>query len=321
MSEHISAIDIGSNAIRMILGEVRQNQLQIVKKYRAPVRLGKDVFRDGEISGKTTQAALEAFEKFAEINRRFGVKKCRAVATSAVREADNGKEFAQKILGRSKIPVEIIDGIEEARLIHSAVKREVDLTKNRMLLIDVGGGSVEVTFSDAGKLSATQSFPMGTVRLLEHLSERKLAEKDLKIVMGEFIEPLSNYIESHASNVGLDKAVGTGGNLECMGRLKVQLLHRTPNTYVSLSELVEMTKRLQSVSYKDRVEKLDLRPDRADVIVPAMVLVKTILRQAGVEKILIPCVGLRDGLLWSLMEKPTITPPKSSGAGATSAPR
>lgn len=301
MGEHISAIDIGSNAIRMIVGEIHQGQLQIVKKFRAPVRLGKDVFKSGEISPKSLDAALDAFEKFAAINRRYDIRKCRAVATSAVREARNKRDFVSKIHQKSKIGIEIIDGLEEARLIHSAVKKEVDLSQRRMLLIDVGGGSVEVTFSENGRLSATRSFPMGTVRLLQHLSERKLAEKDLKVIMGEFIQPLSDYLESHHLSSKLEKAVGTGGNLECMGRLKVQLLHRTPNTYVSLPELVEITRRLQALPVRERIEKLDLRPDRADVIVPAVVLVKTILRQAGVEKILIPCVGLRDGLLWSLL--------------------
>lgn len=300
---HISAIDIGSNAIRMIVGEVRDQRLRIVKKYRAPVRLGKDVFKSGTISEETLHQAEEAFGRFVEINRKYRIHHCRAVATSAVREAKNKDAFLNRMHRASKIGVEIIDGIEEARLIHTAVQREVDLSRKRILLIDVGGGSVEVTFSENGLMSATQSFPMGTVRMLQMLSERKLDEKGLKIVMGEFIQPLSHYIESHVGPSRVELAVGTGGNLECMGKMKIQLLHRTPNTLVSLSELVEISRRLEAMSVQDRVQKLDLRPDRADVIVPAVLLVKTILRQAGVDKILIPGVGLRDGLLWSVAER------------------
>lgn len=301
-SRFISAIDIGSNAIRMIVGEVRDQRLRIVKKYRAPVRLGKDVFKNGMISEQTLHQAEDAFTRFRQINRKYAIKHCRAVATSAVREAKNKDVFQKDIARVSGIQVEVIDGIEEARLIHTAVQREVDLSRKRILLIDVGGGSVEVTFSENGLMSATQSFPMGTVRMLQMLNERKLGEKGLKVVMGEFIRPLSHYIESHIGPSRAELAVGTGGNLECMGRLKIQLLHRTPNTLVSLEELTRISERLETYSVAERIEKLDLRPDRADVIVPAVILVKTILRQAGVDKILIPGVGLRDGLLWSVAE-------------------
>lgn len=303
MPYHISAIDIGSNALRMIVGEVRDQHLRIVKKLRAPVRLGKDVFKDGRISNESLHAAEEAFRQFAHVNREFRVKACRAVATSAVREATNKDAFANTLRKEFRIPLEVIDGIEEARLIHTAVQREVDLSHKRLLLIDIGGGSVEITFSENGMMSATQSFPVGTVRMLQEASRRKLDERGLKVVMGEFIAPLSHYIESHAGHEPVELAVGTGGNIECLGRLKVQLLHKTPNTLVSLGELVEISDRLERLSVKDRIEKLELRPDRADVIVPAALLVKMVLRQAGVGKLLIPGVGLRDGLLWSLVER------------------
>lgn len=309
MHSCLSAIDMGSNAIRLIVGEVRDRHLRTIKKFRAPVRLGRDVFRTGKISDQTVREALEAFSEFAAINERYGVVACRAVATSAVREAQNGAEFVARVRKESGITIEIIDGIEEARLIHLAVQREVDLSKKRIMLIDIGGGSVEVTFSENGMMSATQSFPMGTVRILQKLSERKLNERDLKVIMGEFLQPLGHYIESHAtSSQPVEWAVGTGGNLECMGRLKVELLKRSPPTLVSLAELAEITARLEKLSLKDRIEKLELRPDRADVIVPALVLVKTILRQSGIKKILIPGVGLRDGILWSLAEtRPDLT--------------
>lgn len=309
MGRYISAIDIGSNAIRMIVGEIGDSRIKIAKKFRVPLRLGKDVFRDGAIGDDTLKEAGETFKRFAEVNEKYEVLACRAVATSAVREAKNKDLFLQTIFKESKIRIEIIDGIEEARLIHTAVQKEVDLSKKRIMLIDIGGGSVEITFSENGMMSATQSFPMGTVRILQELSRRKLDESGLKVIMGEFIEPLSHYIESHAGTAPVELAVGTGGNLECMGRLKVQLLHRTPNTFVSLKELVEISRQIEDLTLRDRVDRLDLRPDRADVIVPAILLVKTVLRQAGIEKILLPGVGLRDGLLWSLLEKGVLKAP------------
>lgn len=302
MQARLSAIDLGSNAIRLIIGEVRDRRLHTIKKFRAPVRLGKDVFRGGRISEQTVRDALEAFENFAAIHRRYNVAACRAVATSAVREAKNGAEFVSLVRAKTGIAIEIIDGIEEARLIHAAVQREVDLSRKRIMLMDIGGGSVEITFSENGLMSATQSFPMGTVRMLQMLADRRLGETGLRVIMGEFLAPLGHYIESHAGSQPVEWAVGTGGNLECMGRLKVQLLKRSPHTLVSLQELVEITARLERLSVRDRIEKLELRPDRADVIVPALMLVKTVLRQAGIKKILIPGVGLRDGILWSLAE-------------------
>jgi exopolyphosphatase/guanosine-5'-triphosphate,3'-diphosphate pyrophosphatase len=271
----------------------------LLKKFRAPVRLGRDVFLNGEISEKTLQEASEAFAKFADTNRKFQVKRCRAVATSAVREAKNRDVFVKRILAESKIPVEVIDGVEEARLVHNAIRRSIHLEGKRILSIDIGGGSVEITFSESGMMSATESFPMGTVRILDQMHRRRLNEKQLNILIGEFVVPLTHYLESHVNSGPLHFAVGTGGNLECMLTLKTRMLKKAPSSYLTLKELEQIAERLRTLSLKDRMEKLNLRPDRVDVILPAVMLVKTVLRQSRIEKIFIPNVGLRDGLLWS----------------------
>ncbi len=297
MSQRFSAIDIGSNAIRMIIGETHEGRLQTLKKFRSPIRLGHDVFTEGFVSENTLKEAEKTFAEFGRLNKRFKVEKCRAVATSALREAKNSKEFITRMAAISQIHVEVIDGIEEARLIFNAVNREVDLTKKKAVLIDIGGGSVELTLCQGDKMLVTQSFPIGTVRLLENLKKRNLTEGHLNVVIGDFIVPLVKFLEKEAAGMSFDFAVGTGGNLETMSRLKLQILQKTPNTFVSLGELLELTEALRPFSIKDRIEKLKLRPDRADVIIPAMMVVKLVLRQAGIEKIQIPCVGLRDGLL------------------------
>jgi len=299
MGAKYSAIDIGSNAIRMIVGEIQGSEIQVIKKLRAPVRLGKDVFMDGTISNKNLAEAEEAFRKFAKTNREYKVTRCRAVATSAVREAKNRANFTKTIFAASKIQVEVIDGVEEARLVHNAIRKEIDLDNKRVLSIDVGGGSVEITFSENGMMSATESFPMGTVRILDQMSRRKLTETQINVIMGDFVNPLTNYLDSHIADGPLHFAVGTGGNLECMAQLKGLILKKTPTTYITIRELHDIAEKLKSLSYKDRMEKLELRPDRADVILPATLLVLTALRLAHVEKIVIPKVGLRDGLLWS----------------------
>ncbi len=299
LSQRFSAIDVGSNAIRMIIGEIQDGRLQTLKKFRSPIRLGHDVFTDGTVSEKTLLAAEKTFAEFSRLNKRFGVDKCQAVATSALREAKNSKVFVTRMAAVSQISIKVIDGTEEARLIFNAVNREVNLTKKRALLIDIGGGSVELTLCQDDKMIVTQSFPLGTVRLLENLKKRNLTESHLNVVIADFIIPLVKFLEKEAVGLTFDFAVGTGGNLESMARLKLQILKKTPNTFVSLSELNEITEALKPVSYKDRIEKLGLRPDRADVIIPAMMVVQLVLRQAGIEKIQIPCVGLRDGLLFS----------------------
>jgi len=285
----------------MMIASYQKGRIVEVKKFRSPVRLGQDVFRNGLISEQTLDAAAESFVQFAHLNRKYKVQRGRSVATSAVREAKNKNQFIKYILEKSHLQIEVIDGTEEAQLIFQAVQNEIDLQRKNVLLIDIGGGSVEVTLSQNSKMKSTQSFPMGTVRILDQLKKRKLSEEGLKVLIGNFMPPLSKYIEKNISGLPMNFAIGTGGNLECMARLKLDLLHKTPNNYLTLEELVEITKRLTKINQQTRIEKLGLRPDRADVIVPAILIVKTILRQAGIEKLHIPCVGLRDGLLWSLV--------------------
>jgi exopolyphosphatase/guanosine-5'-triphosphate,3'-diphosphate pyrophosphatase len=305
VSRRISAIDIGSNAIRMMIAEVSPQPpyLHVIKKFRAAVRLGHDVFTTGTISPHSFETAQATFHQFAETNKHFEVSEVRAVATSATREAKNKDQFVKEIHKTSGIKIEVIDGIEEGRLIHLAVRKELDLDHKKTMLIDIGGGSVEITFSKGPKMLATKSFPMGTVRVLENLTKRKLNENHLNIIMGEFMSELGSHIYSNSDHDPVDFAIGTGGNLECLGELKVQLLKKNPNTFLTFNELDEIITKLRSLSYKERVEKLKLRPDRADVIMPAAMLVQTILRQSETAKIVIPRVGLRDGLIWSMADK------------------
>ncbi|WP_415062754.1 hypothetical protein [Bdellovibrio sp.] len=302
MSCRVSAIDIGSNAIRMMVADIddRSPTLHVVKRFRAAVRLGHDVFTTGIITPTSLEFAKATFHRYAETNRELNVLHCRAVATSACREAKNRDHFVEEILKSSGIKIEVIDGTEEGRLIHLAVRKELDLDNKKTMLIDVGGGSVEVTFSKGDKMLATRSFPMGTVRVLENLTKRNLNESHLNIIMGEFITSLGEHIYKNCDHDPIDFAIGTGGNLECLGKLKVQLLKRTPHTFLTLQELGMIIERLRPLKFKERIEKLGLRPDRADVIIPAAMLVQTIMRQAETEKILIPSVGLRDGLVWSM---------------------
>lgn len=303
MPRRVSAIDIGSNAIRMMIADVHPEtqKIEVLKRYRAAVRLGHDVFMQGVITPQTMEIAKATFHRYSETNRELKVPVIRAVATSACREAKNRDQFVKEIKKSSGIEIDVIDGTEEGRLIHLAVTRELDLDQRKTMLIDVGGGSVEVTFSKGSKMLATKSFPMGTVRMLENLVKRNLNESHLNILMGEFLKELGPHIYKNCDHDPIDFAIGTGGNLEALGKLKGQLLQKSPHTFLTLDELTEIIERLKPLKIKDRIERLEMRPDRADVIVPAAVLVQTIMRQAETEKILIPNVGLRDGLIYSMI--------------------
>lgn len=304
MSRRVSAIDIGSNAIRMMVADIADasSHIQVIKRYRAAVRLGHDVFTQGVITPASIDIAKTTFHQYAETNHKHQVVRCRAVATSACREAKNRDQFVDEIFKSSGIKIEVINGTEEGRLIHVAVRKEIELDNKKTMLIDIGGGSVEVTFSKGDRMLATKSFPMGTVRVLENLNQRKLNESHLNIIMGEFITTLGEHIYQNSDHEQVDFAIGTGGNLECLGKLKLQLLNRAPHTFLTLTELALIVEKLRPLKVKERIEKLGLRPDRADVILPAAMLVQTIMRQAETEKILIPSVGLRDGLVWSMTE-------------------
>ena len=312
--KRLAAIDIGSNAIRMVIAEFSPRGLISLRKYRIPIRLGSDVFEKGKISGKNMKAAARAFEKFREVATKAGVHRIRAVGTSALREAKNRASFVELARRKSGIKIEVIDGVEEARLIHTAVAKELHLEGHRALLIDIGGGSVELTFSDNGLMSSTQSFPFGTVRTLDLMKKKNLPESQLNLVIGNFISPLTHFIQSQISDQKLDFAVGTGGNLEALGKLKSTLLKKNSKGVLSFFELSEMIEKLRTMTVRDRVTKLEMRPDRADVIVPAALVVQTVMRQAGVERILIPYVGVKDGLLWSLVKSRAPVKPTSNSA-------
>lgn len=296
----LAAIDIGSNAIRMVIAEDSETGLRLLKKYRFPIRLGADVFNTGKISAKNLKLSARTFKKFKELTKKYKVQDIRAVGTSALREASNGKAFVELVRRKASIQIEIIDGVEEARIIHQAVRREINLENRHALLIDVGGGSVELTYTENGMMTSTQSFPFGTVRTLEMMKKRRLNESQLQLVIGEFLEPLMHFIHSQAPGKPLDFAIGTGGNLETLGKLKPVMLQQPNRTFLTFDELGLIIQRLQKISIRDRIEKLKMRPDRADVILPAAVVIHTVLRQAGLEKLLIPQVGLKDGLIAAL---------------------
>jgi len=299
-----AAIDVGSNAIRLVIGEVNaERRITVLEYLREPVRLGEDVFAHGVMSDKTIDRACDAFVKFRESIDRYGVRWVRAVATSACREALNRELFVDRIGQISDIEINTINEEEEARLIYLAVADRVPLKDKAALLVDIGGGSTEVTLVSAGQILTTESFKMGSVRLLQLLRDSRHGEREFHQLLREYLESTQQKIKKELGDQRIELCVGTGGNIEVLGDLRKEVLGKERDMVLPADELDILVKRLQSLSFEERVRQLGLRPDRADVIVPASMILQKIMKQAGVREVLIPRVGLKDGLLIDMVQE------------------
>jgi exopolyphosphatase/guanosine-5'-triphosphate,3'-diphosphate pyrophosphatase len=296
---NLAAIDVGSNAIRMIVSRLHADgHLETLENLRLPVRLGQDAFTTGQFSEQTMQLVVDAFLRFRKVAELFEVAQTRAVATSAMRETLNSDLLMDRITRETGFTIELINGDEEARLIHLAVKNTVNLKSKHAVLIDIGGGSVEVTLSDGENILSTESYGMGTVRLLRKLEERAGGTKlPFNRLVREYAESARRHIDREIADEKVDICLGTGGNIEEMGRLRKRLFKREREDAITLDELERLVEKLSEMSVEERIKKLDLRPDRADVLLPAAVVLHMIAREARVKEVQIPGVGLKDGVL------------------------
>ncbi len=309
--QKIAAIDAGSNAMRMVVGNINEAwQVEPLENIRLPVRLGRDVFTSGALQEKTIQQAVDAFVHFRRIANDFGVVKTRAIGTSAMREATNGDILLDRIARTSGLEVEVISGAEEARLIHMAVASVLKLKGRRAVLIDIGGGSVEVTISEDAKITSTESYNMGTVRLLQKLDGggdwafKVLGRKHpFTELAREYAEAARRRIDREIGPAHVNVCVGTGGTVEELGRLRQKLFKGAEPDYIALTELEELIELLSTMSLKERIRDFKLRPDRADVVLPAAIVLQLIAHEAHVRHVAIPGVGLKDGILIEMAEK------------------
>jgi len=278
------AIDIGTNAGRLLIGYAitrdgytRVRQVQMV---RVPLRLGDDVFQTGIISKKKEKQFMYALKSFILLMKAYGVKSYTAYATSAMREAKNKKEILDSILKRTGIAMKPIDGKKEADLIMSTFYTQ-KLPDYPYLFIDVGGGSTELSIIMNGEKLGSKSFQMGTVRNMIGKT-RKGIWRDVEKWMGE-----KRIIETEFA------AIGTGGNINRVAKLH-EKKYLEP---VYLEEVSQSLENISRMSYEDRIELLRLKPDRADVIVPALEIYKKIMEIGQIEKIYVPRMGLADGMI------------------------
>lgn len=300
--DKIAAIDVGSNAIRMVVGGLdSQGEVGTIENVRVPVRLGQDAFTMGQFSEETMQMAVGAFLQFRQVAQVFGVVDTRAVATSAVREAHNRDILIDRIAHQTGFTLEVIGADEEARLIHLAVKRTVDIRDRHAVLIDIGGGSVEVTISDGENVLSTESYEMGTVRLLRQLEENRDERLPFHQLVREYAGKARRRIEQEIGDEPVDVCLGTGGNVEEMGRLRRKLFKGERDDRITVDEIGRLIEKLSRMTVEERIRKMRLRGDRADVLLPAAIVLRMIAREVRAREVLIPGVGLKDGILLEMV--------------------
>lgn len=300
----IAAIDAGSNGMRLAIGRVEDDgAIRELESIREPVRLGADAFSTGQLSDATIEAAVAAFERFAARIAEHEATHVRAVATSAAREAANSRTLVTRIRKATGLRLEVIDGLEEAQLVFAGVAGAVDLSDRAALLIDMGGGSVEVTVARNGLALGCETLGLGAVRLLAQMKELGRSETEVDDMIAPFRGAAAGLVKAEIKEQKPDICIGTGGNLECLGRLRGPLLGKEKLGKVKLADLDVMIDKLLAMTPAQRIEKLGLRPDRADVVAIAAIVLRMVMRDAGVTKTLTPGVGLNQGLLRQVADR------------------
>ena len=286
-----AAVDIGSNAVRLLIADIIQDGTETSFKkntlVRVPLRLGDDAFLDKCISPKKADELVQTMTAFKLLMNVYKVEDYMACATSAMREAQNGPEIVDRVRAEANLHLEIVAGQKEANIIYSThIEDKIDKRKN-YLYIDVGGGSTELSVFEEGRLVASKSFPIGTVRMLDN------ADSD------ETWDEMKAWIKNNAKRYKNLTGIGTGGNINKLYKLSEEKDDR-PLSYGKLKSLYN---HLASYTLKDRINILGLNEDRADVIIPASEIYLTVMRCAGVKQIYVPRVGMVDGIINLLIEK------------------
>ena len=288
----LAAIDIGSNAARLLITEVSTegknepvfNKLNLV---RVPLRLGFDVFEYGEISKPKIGMMLQTMKAFKHLMNAYEVKHVIACATSAMRDAKNSNDIIRKVKLETDIGIEVISGDMEAGIVFENHIAETLDKDHSYMYIDVGGGSTELSFFSNGKMIFKESFNIGTIRLLQNMVNEKTWE-----VMKEIIKTVTRGQKEVM-------AIGSGGNINKV----FSLSKRKEGKPLGLELLKDYHKELGSVTMEERMRLYNLRPDRADVIVPALLIYINATRWAGANEMYVPKIGLVDGLVRHLWEE------------------
>jgi exopolyphosphatase / guanosine-5'-triphosphate,3'-diphosphate pyrophosphatase len=299
----IAAIDIGTNSVHMIVVRVRPDlSYEVIDREKAMVRLGAGGLDGRALTPEAMSAALTALSKFKRLADSHGVDEIVAAATSATREAKNGAEFLAEIETRTGIRPRVISGTEEARLIHLAAVYGVDVGSARAVVIDIGGGSVEITLGTAAAAQLSRSFKIGVIRLMERfVKSDPLTGRDERKLVKHVTSEIDRHCEQIAG-VGFDRVIGTSGTILSIGAVAATAARGKPpadirNLRVSARQVRQLRKQVTELDLEDRLAIPGLDPRRADLVVAGAVLLDTILRRLGAEDITLCDLALREGLV------------------------
>lgn len=290
--ERYAAIDIGSNAVRVLISNVVTTENHPPKfmkssMVRVPIRLGEDSFTVGEISKRNEKRMIKAMKAFKHIMRINNVKSYMACATSALREANNGEEIVANIKSKTGINIKVIDGKREAEII-AATNIFKSINKNRTFLyIDVGGGSTEFSVLVKGERVVSKSFKVGTVRMINNMVSDKVWEE------------IQAWIEKYTQEYSKLALLGSGGNINKLFKI-AGIKEGRPLSFIKLNSLYN---ELVQLDYNERILQFELNPDRSDVIIPATQIYLKALQWSGCSEIYVPKIGLSDGMIKVLYQE------------------
>ena len=281
-----AAIDIGSNAVRLLIKQLESEdhpRFSKVLLVRVPLRLGFDVFSQGRITPKKEKNMIRLMKAYRQLMKIYGVDDYRACATSTMRDAENGREILKAVEEKAGVRIEIIDGQEEARMIYNNHVEYMKARKGNFMYVDVGGGSTEINLLADGELVCSRSYNIGTVRILSD------------VVADSEWQRLRNDMKDLAVSYPGISIIGSGGNINKL----FKIVKSKDNRYsrMPVTALKELYDDLRQMTVEERMEKYSLKPDRADVIVPAGKIFLTISEITGAEYIYVPVIGLADGII------------------------
>jgi exopolyphosphatase/guanosine-5'-triphosphate,3'-diphosphate pyrophosphatase len=313
----LGAIDAGSNAIRMVVAELLPGQLNRIEAERVPVRLGHDVFTHGVLDDATVDAAVASFVHFREVFDRHGVTTYRAVATAAVRTAENGELLVHRLHHEAGIQLDVIDGDEEARLVCKAVVHAFGDTPPPRCVLDLGGGSLEVNLRDGLGAATTwrgYSLPIGTVRLAETFNMYgSIGDAEAGMVRRYAATVVQRVVQARGGDLSV--AACCGGNAEALARILTGG-DPAPGTHASfeLAALERILPEILGADVETRMHKYGVRRDRAEVVGVAALVIATVGRQLGVQRFIAPGVGVREAVLLELAEAAAEERSRAEGA-------
>lgn len=281
----LAAIDIGSNAVRLLITSIRINKSETkfkkISLVRVPLRLGEDVFSKGKISDKKLKKLQKTLKAFKILMQMHEVYMFKAVATSAMREAENSTKIIEDIFKKLNIKIDLISGKKEALMIANVFLNSMENLANNYLYVDVGGGSTELNLISKNKIIDTKSFKIGTVRTLNNIT------KDISW------HNFKNWIENNSKLYKNIVVIGSGGNASKI----LKISKKNINEVISINELEEINSLVKSMSFEDRIFKLQLNADRADVIIPAINIYLKSLKYSKSKSFIVPRIGLADGVI------------------------